>query len=248
MERSDGVVEDEGEAFPAIESNPLVQRPHSISRRKFIDTLVALGSPAAAEAAALAEIPERYGLDRGIALAFFVHESSTGKAGIVRDYQTRNWGNLRRLQRAERGELVRTRRGTFAKYRSWSAGLEDWCELIVHVYGERWQLKRLGEILRKYAPRADQNEPEQYARKVVQHIRRWQLEMGAAEAPKNRGQWTVTVRAPRGLNIRAGRGTSFPIVGALADGERVPVGDARDGWLRLHDGRGYIAEAYTTRG
>lgn len=233
------------EEYRAIESNPHVCRPHSISRRKFVEVLEALRSPAAAEAEALADIPGRYGIDRGIALAFFVHESGAGRAGIVRDYQTRNWGNLRRPQRPERGVLVATRSGAFAKYISWAAGLEDWCELMVDVYGGRWRLHTLGDVLKRYAPKADQNDPEQYARKVVQHIRRWQGEMQKAGAQRARQPWHVTVTATAGLNIRQGRGTSFPIAAKLACGERVLVGDDREGWLWLCDGRGFIAKAFT---
>lgn len=240
----------EPEAYDGIESNPQVRRPHSISREKFIDILAAVRSPAHAEAAALADIPGRYGIDRGIALAFFVHESSAGRAGIVRDYQTRNWGNLRRPQRQERGVVIETRAGQFARYRSWAAGLEDWCELLVNVYAGRWQLTTLGEVLRKYAPKADQNDPEAYARKVVQHIRGWQGEMrksGQRLAPPQSGRapWQVTVTAAAGLNIRQGRGTGHPVAGRLARGERVLVGEERDGWLWLCDGRGFIARAYT---
>lgn len=232
------------EEYGLIESNPPLQRPHSISRGKFIAVLGALDSPAAVEAEVLADIPGRYGIDRGIALAFFVHESSAGRAGIVREHQTRNWGNLRRLQRAERGEVVATRLGLFARYRSWAAGLEDWCELMVNVYIRRWRLTTLGEVLRKYAPKADKNDPEQYACRVVQHITGWQGEMRKSGA--QRAQWRVTVAAASGLNIRQGRGTGYPIVGKLARGERVLVGGERDGWLALADGRGYIARAYTT--
>ncbi|HMQ31195.1 MAG TPA: hypothetical protein PKD53_10725 [Chloroflexaceae bacterium] len=233
------------EQYRAIESNPPVCRPHSISRRKFVEVLVAMRSPAAAEAETLADIPGRYGIDRGIALAFFVHESSAGRAGIVRDYQTRNWGNLRRPQRPARGVLVATRGGPFARYVSWAAGLEDWCELMVDVYGARWRLHTLGDVLKKYAPREDQNDPEHYARKVVQHIRRWQGEMQKAGARRARPPWHVTVTATAGLNVRQGRGTAFPIAAKLAHGERVLVGDDRDGWLWLCDGRGFIAKAYT---
>jgi hypothetical protein len=244
------------ENYGGIEPNPPIRRAHSISREKFCAVLAALRSPAAAEAAALADIPSRYGIDRGIALAFFVHESGAGTAGIVHDYDTRNWGNLRRPQQLIRGQVITTRGGQFAKYVSWTAGLEDWCELLIKVYGEQWKLTTLGEILRKYAPRADQNNPEQYALKVVQHIRTWQGEMnkaGAAHTPTPTPKpptepWYVSVTAATGLRIRQGRNTSFPVVGMLAYGERVLVGDDTDDWLWLCDGRGFIAKAYTTRG
>lgn len=260
MDSATGALGSALEEFAAIESNPRIRRPHSISREKFIEVLRGIRSPAAAEAAALADIPDRYGIDRGIALAFFVHESSAGKAGIVRDYGTRNWGNLRRLQQPGRGVVIDTRGGKFAKYVSWCAGLEDWCELMVHVYGERWQLTTLGEILRKYAPKADQNDPEAYARKVVKHIQVWQSEMkksGAQRAPDPAPatppqpparQWYVTITAEHGLRIRQGRGTDFPVVEVIPYGARVLVGDDTDGWLWLCDGRGFIAKDFTREG
>lgn len=237
-----------GEEHSPIESNPPLRRAHSISREKFIEVLDGLGSPAAGEAEVLADIPGRYGIDRGIALAFFVHESRAGKVGICRDYRTRNWGNLRRPQQAHRGSVIQTRGGQFAKYVSWAAGLEDWCELLVDVYAGRWGLSSLGEVLRKYAPKADQNEPEVYARKVVQHVRGWQGEMRKAGGQLARALRYVTVMAEEGLNIRQGPGTSFPVAGKLPRGERVLVGAGSEGWLWLADGRGFIAEAYTREG
>jgi hypothetical protein len=231
---------------PPIEDNPPVRRPHSISRAKFVAVLGALQSPAADEAAALAAIPERYGIDRGIALAFFVHESGAGRLGICRDYGTRNWGNLRKLQQAHRGIIVPTRGGAFASYLSWAAGLEDWCELLIHTYEGRWGLVSLGEILRKYAPKADKNDPAAYAAKVVRHIRRWQAEEGKAGAPARRsGAWPVVVTAANGLNIRQGRGTDFPSAGKLSHGDRVLVDDDTAGWLHLADGRGFVAKPWT---
>ncbi|NTU78176.1 MAG: glucosaminidase domain-containing protein [Chloroflexales bacterium] len=241
-----------GEDYGGIESNPPMRRAHSISRDKFIEVLVALRSPAASEAADLADIPGRYGIDRGIALAFFVHESGAGTAGIVHSYDTRNWGNLRKPQQAGRGKVIKTGSGQFAKYVSWAAGLEDWCELVLNVYCQQLELTTLGEILHRYAPKADQNDPEAYARKVVQHIKAWQGEMKKKTSvpPKpapSPARWYVTVTAESGLRIRQGRGTNFPVADILARGERVLVGDDTDGWLWLCDGRGFIAKAFTCR-
>lgn len=241
------------------ERNPPIRREHSISREKFINVLRELGSPAAAEAERLADIPGRYGLDRGVALAFFVHESSAGKAGIARDYQTKNWGNLRRVQSLSRGYNINTRGGQFAKYVSWSAGLEDWCHLLTETYEKRWGLTRLGDILMKYAPKADRNDPEAYAAKVVQHIERWRAQEAAEPKPEPEPEpvesheyqigtsWLVEVTATAGLRVRLGRSASTPVVDALQYRERVRVEEEQSGWLRLVDGRGYVLKKWTRR-
>lgn len=204
------------------------------------------------EAEVLADLPGRYGIDRGIALAFFVHESSAGKAGITLRYDTKNWGNLRRVQNTARGTVIQTTGGPFAKYVSWTAGLEDWCELLVETYEERWGLTRLGDILRKYAPKEDNNDPEWYAKKVLQHIQRWRAEEGAVpvEVPKSQNgtqPWKVRVTPAIGLNIRSGPGVTFERTGVLPKDAVVEVTGAENGWLKLSDGRGFVFGYYTQR-
>lgn len=150
-----------------------------ISAAQFKRVLQHASSPVCAEADLdeLAAIPERYGVCRGVALAFFRHESSCGKAGITLKHQTKNWGNVRAPYRAERATIiVPPGRGPFAKYMRWEDGLIDWCERIKHRYaGERdlWTVELATPV---YAPSDDSNDPMAYAAAVQRDVAAWRAE------------------------------------------------------------------------
>lgn len=138
-----------------------------ISRDRFRRVLVEMKSPAAAQADELYIICLDYGLDPGVALAFFYHESKCGTAGQARF--TKNWGNIRKGQ----GNAIATVKG-WAWYGSWAAGLKDWCILIRRLYIGAWHLDRVGPALDRYAPSADHNSPTSYANTVCSLIQKWQ--------------------------------------------------------------------------
>ena len=46
------------------------------------------------------------------------------------------------------------------------------------------------------------------------------------------------------LNIRAGAGTNFPIIGTLAKGEKVQLKNGSSGWYKLADRNGYVSANY----
>jgi len=151
-----------------LDNNPtLFSEENSISEQTFRIVLERAKSPAYAEADEILSILKRWRADRGIALAFFAHESSFGRKGIA--VETRNWGNLRRGRR-----MIKQTKHPFAIYANWAASVEDWCELLSVVYCKRWRLCTLREILQRYAPSSDGNRPERYANVVLRLVRMWQ--------------------------------------------------------------------------
>jgi len=152
-----------------IDDNPLIFAPHSISAATFRRVLRSARSPAFVETDALLKALDEWGADRSIALAFFAKESSYGLRGVA--VRTRNWGNLRRGRR-----MVTQTPHPFAVYARWTDGLNDWCELLKEQYCKRRGLCRLRQILPRYAPSSDGNNPERYADFVVALVRRWQNE------------------------------------------------------------------------
>lgn len=117
-------------------------------------------------------IPVRYGIDPAVALAFFAHESTYGKEGICKKYDTKNWGNVRTAHKKElaSGSTDAGGRGPFATYATWNAGLEDWCLRIKEAYVGQRKLATVEAITPVYAPSSDGNRPATYAdavRKLV---------------------------------------------------------------------------------
>lgn len=151
-----------------LDNNPvLFGAGDSITEETFRIVLERAKSPAYAEADRILSILERWRADRGIALAFFAYESSFGRRGVA--VETKNWGNLRRGRR-----MIRRTNHPFAVYANWSDSVEDWCELLSVVYCQRLKLCTLREILQRYAPSSDGNQPRRYADTVVRLVRMWQ--------------------------------------------------------------------------
>lgn len=149
-----------------IDSSVISGGEHSISRDAFIDILKTNKSPALPEAREIIAIIDDYGIDRGIALGFFSVESKYGTQGIA--VTTKNWGNLRWGWR----QIGRTKH-PFAMYGNWMVSVADWCKLI-EVYREKYQLTTLKDVLLRYAPPQDKNNPHKYAESVVRLIGIWQ--------------------------------------------------------------------------
>jgi hypothetical protein len=151
-----------------LNDNPtLFNEGDSISKETFRIVLEQAKSPAFAEVDTILSILERWRADRGIALAFFAHESSFGRAGVA--VETKNWGNLRWGKR-----MIGQTKSRFAIYANWSTSVEDWCELLSIVYCQRYKLCTLREILQRYAPSSDGNNPRAYADTVLRLVRMWQ--------------------------------------------------------------------------
>mgnify|MGYP000875210238 CR=1 FL=1 len=208
-----------------------------ISAPLFAAILTRNHSPAAAEAAELALIPDGYGLDRAIALAFFRHESRYGTAGVAT--HTRGWGNLRPAswQARRAGIYTSPESGQFALYTTWANSLRDWCELLRRFYVPAG-LTTVYAVTPRYAPSGDGNDPIRYAADVVATVLRWQVE---DQAPRPAGtRW----QALRTCNIRRAPHRRAPLAGALQRGaawygELVSGGvyQGNDQWVQSADGR-----------
>lgn len=147
----------------------LIVHPHRISAEQFKLVLQRYRSPALAEADELLKICDEVGIDRAVALAFFVKESSCGTAGVAT--RTKNWGNLRKGKR----QVAKTNH-PFAVYKSWADGLRDFCDLLWR-YHQRG-LTTIEQIVPVYAPASDGNRPDTYIATVRRLIQRWQREDG----------------------------------------------------------------------
>lgn len=139
--------------------------PPRISKLHFAEILQNAGSPAAPVATDCYDIISSYGLDPTIALAFFQHESSYGKAGVA--VRSLNWGNLRQGQRA-----VEIKEG-FGFYNDWRESLRDWCELLRNTYIDQWGLDTVDKVIPRYAPSADGNVPSAYIAAVENQVLDW---------------------------------------------------------------------------
>lgn len=140
--------------------NPL--GPSSISLETFQHFLKQGDSPALAEAASMYNACMRLFCDPAVALAFFQHESSMGRQGIAAE--TRSLGNIRCVA----GTPCRTtsNNGSFKLYASWTDGVIDWVILIRETYATKWKLYSLEQIIPRYAPSADNNNPTGYINAV----------------------------------------------------------------------------------
>src|SRR5579859_213442 len=88
----------------------------------FVDQVLARAhSPAMGTGQALFDLSEQYGIDDAYALAFFMHESSFGTAGVAR--VTLSLGNIR-------CSLGYRCIGGYRAYDTWQAGYKDWYALL----------------------------------------------------------------------------------------------------------------------
>ena len=131
-------------------------------------------SPAAPYASELYDIIVSYGIDPGVALAFFAHESSLCTAGVCFNNDTKSWGAQRRAINPSRSSgFAPGASGTFAIYRSWPDGVRDWCELILARYVNRG-LDTIERAIPVYAPASDGNVPTAYINSIYRFVGAWQ--------------------------------------------------------------------------
>jgi hypothetical protein len=142
--------------------------PSRISAEKFKGILKAYDSPVTPESDDLYNVIVNYGLDPGVAVAFFVRESGAGTAVGYCDGQNsldnKNWGNARGDRSGACG---------FQKFPSWKAGLEYWCKIMSRDYVGKG-LDRLAVAVPVYAPSADGNNVNEYLTSIYQLMLRWQ--------------------------------------------------------------------------
>lgn len=122
------------------------------------------GSPAVGAAETIYRLGVEYGIDPAYCLAFFIHESTAGTAGVAR--VTKSVGNIRHTPGYRNYEGYR-------HYDSWEEGIEDWYKLISDLYIDGWGLTTVDAIIPVYAPSSDGNNPAGYAATVKKLVAGW---------------------------------------------------------------------------
>lgn len=128
------------------------------------EVLASYNSPAAGKGQALYDLGVKYGIDPAFALAFFMHESSFGTAGMAT--VTLSLGNLRCIP------SVPCNNG-YAQFSSWEQGFEAWYKLIRNLYVAQWGLVTIDQIIPTYAPSSDHNNVSGYIAALKHSIDTW---------------------------------------------------------------------------
>lgn len=131
-------------------------------------------SPALSEAGAMYRALVDAGVRPSVFLAFFWVESKFGTTGIVKLFDTKNPGNVRTPEiTSALTTIVDTPRGKFARYPTWESGARDWAARMVGPKYAGVGLRTVRQVLPKYAPSADSNDPDAYARAVLARVEEW---------------------------------------------------------------------------
>lgn len=144
--------------------------PPDMTLSGFVRLLAEQDSPANGEAEAMYAACLAEGVSPVTHLAFFWHESHFGKLGICQDYDTKNPGNVRSPEDPSLGEIIPTRGGPFAKFPTWENGTLDWGKRIRGPKYAGAGLMTVRQVLPKYAPTGDNNDPEAYIRSVLTYV------------------------------------------------------------------------------
>lgn len=148
--------------------------PAALPRERFGAILRDGGSPAAPEADSMYLALRNADVRPEVLLAFFFVESKFGTIGVAHDFNTHNPGNVRQPERATIARtIVQTPRGPFAKYPTWADGTADWAARLTGPKYAGAGLTTVRQVLPKYAPGGDSNDPDAYARTVLQKIAEW---------------------------------------------------------------------------
>jgi hypothetical protein len=158
----------------STEYNPIAKP--TISCNVFERFLKENASPAAPQAGEMCAAIVVGGGDPAVALGFFEKESNLGKAGTTdagNGSIERNMGNIRCNVGAVHSRAKRCRatatNGKFNAYDTWSEGAADWARLL-QFYKSEWKLVKLEDVLYKYAPWADRNNPPAYVGAVKERV------------------------------------------------------------------------------
>jgi hypothetical protein len=135
-----------------------------------IDAILAeYGSPAQGQGAVFYEMGRKYGIDPAFALAFYVEESHCGTRGVARF--THGIGNIRWTPGFDNYEGYRA-------YPDYTTGIEDWFKLIRELYVDGWGLQTVAQIVPRYAPPGDNNDPAGYIATVQDLVAGWRQQSG----------------------------------------------------------------------
>jgi hypothetical protein len=151
-----------GSQAPA--SGPSIVGGSTITVAKIDAILSNADSPAKGTGADLYNLGEQYNIDPAFALAVFKHESNYGTAGMA--VQTHSLGNLRCIPDAacDNG---------YASFNSWQDGYAAFYKLISGPLYVGAGLTTPDQIMGKYAPSSDNNDPVAYATDVEQSMQMW---------------------------------------------------------------------------
>ena len=125
--------------------------------------LSAYHSPAAGLGSVLYADSLTSGIDDAYPLAFFLHESGMGTAGMA--VSTHSLGNIR----CTPGWSCL---GGYRSYATWADGFHDWFMLITTEYLPR-HLSTIPTIIPVYAPSADHNDEHAYITAVLSAVSVW---------------------------------------------------------------------------
>lgn len=156
-------------AIPAHSGPYAVLGPPSLSVAFMNSVLAYYNSPAAGKGQALYDDGVKYGIDPAYALAFFMHESSFGTAGVAR--VTLSLSNMRCVPAYPCFEDPVN--GGYAQFSSWEQGFEAWFKLIRNLYVAQWGLVTLDQIIPTYAPSGDHNDVAAYVAALKHTVDTW---------------------------------------------------------------------------
>ncbi len=152
-----------GAAAPVGSSLSSILGPPSLSVAFVNRVLSAYHSPAAGLGSVLYQDSLTSGIDDAYPLAFFLHESSMGNAGVAA--MTHSLGNIR----CTPGWSCYS---GYRSYATWAAGFLDWFHLISLEYLPR-HLSTVPSIIPVYAPSADHNDEHAYIAAVLSAVSSW---------------------------------------------------------------------------
>ena len=136
----------------------------SISASQIDKVLCSANSPACGTGNSLESYGQQYGIDPAFGLAVFKHESGFGTAGVAR--QNLSLGNLRCIPDA-------ACQGGYAAFPSWEQGYSAFYKLISGPLYVGSGLTTPEQILARYAPSGDGNNPVAYAEDVRATMTSW---------------------------------------------------------------------------
>jgi hypothetical protein len=143
--------------------NQVNQAP-TLSAQQADSILCAAKSPACGTGSSLYAYSAEYNVDDAFALAVFRHESGYGTSGVATE--TRSLGNLRCTD----GYACQ---GGYAAFPSWQEGYSAFYKLIAGPLYVGSGLTTPEQIMPKYAPAGDRNDPTSYATAVDADMLVW---------------------------------------------------------------------------
>jgi murein DD-endopeptidase MepM/ murein hydrolase activator NlpD len=139
-----------------------LRRPPSVTAQQIDAILQQYNSPAVGSGKDFVELGQQYGIDPAYALAFFIHESTAGTAGVA--VHTKSIGNIRCAGYA-------TCYDGFRSYSDWRSAIEDWYKLLDTEYIPQG-LTDVRTVIPVYAPSSENDVPA-YINDVETLVRQW---------------------------------------------------------------------------